>query len=84
VVKKENKMIQNLIIAILITALIMWLIKLTYDNRMPKCSKGGRCDDGTKRTSKWQYSEMWGGMTGGHEYFYCSKCGKDVTEYNKL
>ncbi len=51
---------------------------------MPKCSTGGRCNDNVKRTSKWEYNEMWGGMTGGHEYFYCSKCGKDVTEYNKL
>jgi hypothetical protein len=77
-------MIQNLIIAILITVLIMWLIRLAWKYRMPKCSKGGRCNDYTKRTSKWQYNEMWGGMVGGNESFYCCKCGRNITHYNEI
>ena len=68
---------------ILVTCFV-GLIIILYLTRYPKCKKGGRCNSGKSKTSTWEYNKMWGGMIGGNTSFYCSKCGKDVTDYLKI
>lgn len=72
----------------------MWLVILIvvfsvfcvimYMTRFPKCKMGGRCNGDKSKVSKWEYNQMWGGMTGGNTSFYCSKCGKNVTDYLEI